>query len=183
MLKRNFAYNKGDIEYSDGGIRLICKTAGTTSTEDLVIPPNVNEVTDGTVVWSLIDISRGEAVTNYSTEEQRIGTWIDGKQLYQITLQDTMPECTEDEIRRIKTIDVHRLNMGTPVSIAGICLFNGSSIALNSVLYLTHSNTKINYCQVEVSSNNAQYSWVHISNASTALNNYPVYITLQYVKV
>ena len=59
MLKRNYAYNKGDIEYSDGGIRLTCKTAGTTSTEDLVIPPNVNEVTDGTVIWSLIDISVG----------------------------------------------------------------------------------------------------------------------------
>lgn len=59
MLKRNYTYNIGDIEYSDGGIRLTCKTAGTTSTEDLVIPPNVSEVTDGTVVWSLIDISGG----------------------------------------------------------------------------------------------------------------------------
>ena len=85
MLKRNYAYNKGDIEYSVSGVRLTCKVAGTTSTEDLVIPPNVNEVTDGTVVWSLIDISRGGAVTNYSTEEQRIGTWIDGKSLYQKT--------------------------------------------------------------------------------------------------
>lgn len=59
MLKRNYAYNVGDIEYSDGGIRLTCKTAGTTSIEDLVIPPNVGEVADGTVVWSLIDISGG----------------------------------------------------------------------------------------------------------------------------
>lgn len=63
MLKRNYAYNVGDIEYSDGGIRLTCKTAGTTSTEDLVIPPNVSEVTDGTVVWSLIDISGGGGMT------------------------------------------------------------------------------------------------------------------------
>lgn len=59
MLKRNYTYNIGDIEYSDGGIRLACKTTGITSTEDLVIPPNVSEVTDGTVVWSLIDISGG----------------------------------------------------------------------------------------------------------------------------
>ena len=187
MLKRNYAYNKGDIEYSDGGVRLTCKTAGTTSTEDLVIPPNVSEVTDGTVIWSLIDISRGwggEALTNYSLEEQRIGgTWIDGKPLYQITIQDTMPQCTEDAVRRIKSTNIHHLLIETPVSIAGICLFNGSSIALNSVLYLTHSGTKINYCQVEVGKSNTTYDWVSISNASTALNNYPVYITLQYTKV
>ena len=186
MLKRNYAYNKGDIEYSDGGVRLTCKTAGTTSTEDLVIPPNVSEVTDGTVVWSLIDISRGwggEALTNYSLEEQRIGTWIDGKPLYQITIQDNMPECPEDATPIVKTIDVHRLHIETPVSIAGICLFNGSSIALNSVLYLTHSGTKINYCQVEVVKSKTNYDLVFIHNASTALNDYPVYITLQYTKV
>lgn len=59
MLKRNYAYNKGDIEYSVSGIRFTCKVAGTTSTEDLIIPLNVSEVTDGTVVWSLIDVSRG----------------------------------------------------------------------------------------------------------------------------
>lgn len=59
MLKRNYTYNVGDIEYSVSGVRLTCKTAGTTSTEDLVIPSNVSEVTDGTVVWSLIDISGG----------------------------------------------------------------------------------------------------------------------------
>lgn len=64
MLKRNYAYNKGDIEYSVSGIRLTCKVAGTTSTEDLIIPPNVSEVTDGTVVWSLIDISRGGGGSN-----------------------------------------------------------------------------------------------------------------------
>ena len=59
MLKRNYAYSQGEIEYSVSGVRLTCKTAGTTSTEDLVIPPNVIEVTDGTVVWSLINILRG----------------------------------------------------------------------------------------------------------------------------
>ena len=57
MLKRNYTYNIGDIEYSDGGIRLTCKATGTTSTEDLVIPSNVSEVTDGTVTWSLKSIN------------------------------------------------------------------------------------------------------------------------------
>ena len=32
-----------------------------------------------------IALIMGGAVTNYSTEEQRIGTWIDGKPLYQKT--------------------------------------------------------------------------------------------------
>ena len=35
------------------------------------------------ILWNCVN--NGGAVTNYSTEEQRIGTWIDGKPLYQKT--------------------------------------------------------------------------------------------------
>lgn len=185
MLKRNYAYNKGDIEYSDGGIRLTCKTAGTTSTEDLVIPPNVSEVTDGTVIWSLIDISRGwggEALTNYSLEEQRIGgTWINGKPLYQITIQDTMPTSAQTT----KLIDISYLYVETPIAIDGFCLSSRFSFALpiNSPLAsVNHQTTRAN--SVYFNKDNADTYFKELVLIYTDIEPYygPVYITIQYTK-
>ena len=182
MLKRNCAYSQGEIEYSDGGLRLTCKTAGTTSTEDLVIPPNVIEVTDGTVVWSLIDISvgGGEAVTNYSLEEQRIGTWIDGKPLYQITIQDTMPTSAQTT----KLIDISYLYVETPIAIDGFC-FNRFSFALpiNAPLAtVNHQTTRAN--SVYFNKDNADTYFKQLVLIYTDIESYngPVYITIQYTK-
>ena len=181
MLKRNYAYNKGDIEYSDGGVRLTCKATGTTSTEDLVIPPNVNEVTDGTVVWSLIDISRGwgEAVTNYSTEEQRIGTWIDGKPLYQITIQDTILETT-------KLIDISNLYIETPVAMDGFYLPNyGHALPINASYTTTTVDppkTMTNSVYFDENRAGTHFKRCIRIRSDTYTYNGPVYITIQYTK-
>ena len=95
-----------------------------------------------------------------------------------------MPECSKEGYHRSATIEIGHLRIETPVSIAGICLFNVSSIALNSVLYLTNNNTKVDFCQVEVKKdkNKPIYEWATINNSAAALNKCPVYITLQYTK-
>lgn len=55
MLKRNFNYNVGNIDYNLDGTRLVCKVAGTTAIDPLRIPSGATEVIDGTVTWSLSD--------------------------------------------------------------------------------------------------------------------------------
>lgn len=57
MVKRNFNYNVGNIDYNLDGTRLVCKVAGKTGTDPLTIPSEATEVVDGTVTWSLLDDS------------------------------------------------------------------------------------------------------------------------------
>lgn len=47
----------------------------------------------------------------YSTEEQRIGTWIDGKPLYRITIPGTTPESinTNTNIANVSHLDIYIL--------------------------------------------------------------------------
>ena len=59
MLKRNFNYNVGNIDYNLDGTRLVCKVAGTTGIDPLRIPSEATEVVDGTVTWSLSDEGGG----------------------------------------------------------------------------------------------------------------------------
>lgn len=56
MLKRNFNYNVGNIDYNLDGTRLVCKVAGTTSSDPIVIGGGA-ELVDGTVTWQVIDDS------------------------------------------------------------------------------------------------------------------------------
>ena len=79
LIKRNTAYSLNDIVNTKYGTKLKCTTAGTTSTDPLILD-GTYPITDGTVVWEVYE----EGIT-YSTEEKRIGTWIDGKPLYQKT--------------------------------------------------------------------------------------------------
>lgn len=42
----------------------------------------------------------------YSTEEQRIGTWIDGKPLYRKVISSTLPKVETENVRVIKTVSI-----------------------------------------------------------------------------
>lgn len=60
-------------------------------------------VTDGQIL-------PGATQTNYSTSEQVVGQWIDGKPIYQKTIVSTLPTCTTDNTIAIKSVDI-----GSPV--------------------------------------------------------------------
>lgn len=66
MLKRNFNYNVGNIDYNLDGTRLVCKVAGTTGTDPLTIPSEAIEVIDGTVTWSLLDDGGADLIAEMS---------------------------------------------------------------------------------------------------------------------
>lgn len=61
--------------------------------------------------------AQGGGSVIYSTEERRIGTWIDGKPLYQKTVQVTMPTVGQDGVQSVKDIALPSLGIEN----AGFC--------------------------------------------------------------
>ena len=109
-------------------------------------------------------------IGKYSNDEKRIGTWIDGKPIYQKTIVGKTPPRTG-----INTViaDVSSWNIDKVISFEGIFMPGGST------------NIPINYY---FSSNN--YAMVHINDQSeltmilgfSEQDNKDVYITVRYTK-
>ena len=118
---------------------------------------------------------------DYSTTEKIVGTWIDGKLLYQKTIESTLPNCTTDgtEVSKLVSIGV------TAKLITGLNLITvrstGTEIATGSY-YVLDSNGGY----IRVSANNSSASsnpnivGLTLNKASWA--NSPCYITVQYTK-
>jgi hypothetical protein len=109
----------------------------------------------------------------YSTEEQVVGEWIDGKPIYQKTVSDTFPNTTAGtyNAKNIATI----LNVDNVVSIAG-----WFKTALNTFVTLpwTSATGYISKATFE-KPQNAVFLQTNASDMSTIV----AYITLQYTKI
>lgn len=107
---------------------------------------------------------------NYSTTEQVIGTWIDGKTLYQITKEETINLSSNDDVKMSNVIDVsssiiHKFDINIRLASGetfGTGVFGNSSTTLTSYacgLYISQGslrgpcvwgNTSTATCQVTV---------------------------------
>lgn len=116
---------------------------------------------------------------NYSTEEQRIGTWIDGKPLYQKTIVDTMPIVTTDKVQESKYIEVG-VSVDTPVWYEIIRIASNNS----SVIIPTAPDTEGYYCKSYFYSNSSSSEPNTIGLFSNVLSQsgQTVYITIKYTK-
>ena len=119
----------------------------------------------------------------YSTTEKVIGTWIDGKPLYQITIQDTMPTITTEGTRTTKVIDIASLSIKFCASISG-GLFDANqyeSVPINSVNNISQDIGR--FAEV-YRSNNSNTSADALFIATSRMNDSekPIYVTLQYTK-
>lgn len=56
----------------------------------------------------------------YSLDEQVVGTWIDGKPIYQKTIQDTMPTVTANGGEVSKAITFPIINIESVIEIKGV---------------------------------------------------------------
>ena len=103
---------------------------------------------------------------HYTTDEQVIGTWIDGKPVYQKTFSATLSGDSA-------SIDISNLNMERVIALEGSYDIGVTQLALNeyiasSVLTYTHINTGLNPPYIDCKN--------YVSNNST------VYITVKYTK-
>ena len=109
-----------------------------------------------------------DAGSNYSTEEQVVGTWIDGKPIYQKTITGTISALgTWNEYN-------HGIsNLGTCVDIKGIASMSGGYQWV-----FTGYRDYVTYMAVSISSTKVRF---FVSNSDTMLNQ-PIHFTIQYTK-
>ena len=113
------------------------------------------------------DIPWGGAANEYSTTEKVVGTWIDGKPLYQKTVDcGALPNKTE------KTVAYGISNLGYVVSIDGFATNLTNHYALP---FITSTGSD----QVVVSVNATN---IRVTSASDRSNITTSYVTLQYTK-
>jgi hypothetical protein len=109
----------------------------------------------------------GGGAINYSTEEQRIGTWIDGKPLYQKTFVETTPSSAN--------VDSEIISLSSDVefvhNIIGYVKTVSASVPIN-FSYASNDYVNVYYAS---SANTIQIK-------QSSYNSFPCYITIQYTK-
>ena len=110
---------------------------------------------------------------DYSTDEKVVGTWIDGKPIYQKTFVDTVADSKHISLVDInydKIIDFNAI-MEAPT--------DGTFQKLGSTLISDDGNNRAK-CYISLS---ASYGYnIAIINTNSAWNDRPIYITIQYTK-
>ena len=112
---------------------------------------------------------------DYSTDEKVVGTWIDGKTIYQKTFYDTLPTITTDGTAGSKYVDVTALNIEYATKIEGFTPTNG--ITVN-----TAWNAQGNTYNLRCSFDKADGNRLVITCDRVTFSEIPVYITIQYTK-
>ncbi len=122
------------MHYGDNGILksaeyAVNKYENAQKTENKNIDDISNEI-DNIIKNSTTVGTRNENANNYSTDEQVIGTWIDGKKLYRKVYKATTPSTSESTA----IVDISELNVDTQVNIYGSIFTpeNGSAYSLNT---------------------------------------------------
>lgn len=113
-------------------------------------------------------------MVNYSLEEQVIGSWIDGKPLYQKTIESTLPATTKDGTVVTIVINIPDTNIEKCICING---FFESDTGICTTPFITNAGY---FTKLYLSG--ANKDGVTIINGYKAFNNLPIYITLQYTK-
>lgn len=114
--------------------------------------------------------------TDYSTTEKIVGTWIDGRPVYQKTVDVTVPSTTDDTFVKGQ-YDVTSLNIDFPIKVTGVgrLVASQSCVVFDSV-FETNTGKVIKGL---IDTNNTKLTvW---TNAS-AYGNATYAVTIQYIK-
>lgn len=110
--------------------------------------------------------------TDYSTTEKIVGTWIDGKPIYQKTV-----ECGALPNNTTKNVAHNITNISEWISITGISYVNNSGKGGMSLPLVYHNSSSVNNCLLQANSENI------ILRTEGDRSPYDVtYVTLQYTK-
>ena len=119
----------------------------------------------------------GVNLDNYSTDEQVIGKWIDGKPIYRKVIQSIVPDCVTNGTSANVDIDLNILNIGQLVKLqatfigptysASIPFYSGDTPQNGVRAYLFHKTSG---------------TGVQIRNSSIAYNGFTIYVFIEYTK-
>ena len=112
---------------------------------------------------------------NYSTEEQRIGTWIDGKPLYQKTITGYKTPTTTDGTSSRTTIDVAELYIDTAVELKGLMVTTTNGFYSMPAFYGGKYYGVQTYFTKDAGT-------IIVNNSCKAYGDLDCYITIKYTK-
>lgn len=112
---------------------------------------------------------------DYSTDEKKVGKWIDGKDLYQITVSGDMPSDVTNGTYKNSFIDIDDLGIGSVVS------FNAVMFATDSFVPLFFNNQS-NYGSAAMIMKDSDKYKIRLSTQAAAYGGKTVYVTIQYTK-
>lgn len=137
---------------------------------------STNDIGIASVYGIKLGSSGGSSETVYSTEETKIGTWVDGKSIYRkvITGYKTLTTST-DGTQVINPIDVSSLNVDSVVNLGGTMT---SSVGLSMVMPVFRPGSSYGALLFFEKSSNT----VNISNFCSNFGNRDVVIIFEYTK-
>ena len=124
----------------------------------------------------------GSGATHYSTEEQVVGTWVDGSKVYQKTITATLPDTSTNGVETTNTVDIGT----TVVLILNICSVFYTNTG--SFLPVPHTTFGDPIRGARIVINNKNYTSqdnrnkILIKNSNTGWNGCPIIITIEYTK-
>ena len=119
-----------------------------------------------------------DAKNDYSTTEKVVGTWINGKTLYQITIEGTMPNVTTDGTYVSNNVAHNIPNIDLPFIVESFVLdYSDWPTTSTLVRRLPYTLNSGNQLKVSVGRSIIQYA-----SAIKAYNGSKVYTTIQYTK-
>ena len=123
--------------------------------------------------------------TDYSTTEEKVvGTWVNGKPIYQKTIQTTMPTVTTDGVLAQNDVDIPSLNADY-AQIVGGAIKDSNNVwgtALNCA-WQDGTQDKVRFCRVGIGKNGiTNNKEIYIQTNRLAYSERPCYITIQYTK-
>jgi hypothetical protein len=162
------------VTESTGALRVVNFKKAAGGGDSYVLPVASASTLGGVKVGSNLSIdangvlsATGGGGVNYSTEEQRIGTWIDGKPLYQITFNVITPSTDNDT----NIIDMTLLNIDTLIDLIGTVKSTSASLNIN----FWYSNN-------DYISTWYDYTEFSIYMKPSKYTSKPCYITIKYTK-
>lgn len=114
---------------------------------------------------------------NYSTGEHIVGTWIDGKPLYEITQSKTVPTVTTDGTAVSNNIDIG-YNLETIFIQNAFIEYSGGG----SVWPCPYYNNSMRVIKAQITENSSGLRRVQITSDGTAYNNSTLFVTVRYTK-
>lgn len=120
-----------------------------------------------------LEVAGSSSQEIYSTEEQVIGKWIDGKPLYRKVVTVTTPTANGNNI---PIMDLTSLNIERTISIIGSL---NTDNAINTVPYYVNSNTYIFF--YIGGPGNTKPGWLNVSLGPSYVNK-EVFVVLEYTK-
>lgn len=132
---------------------------------------DINDIASG-------EISNGfvQSQTCYSTEEQVIGKWINGKPLYQKTIELKTPSSGSDWVRVVALGITHYI-----VEVKGFYLYNGNRCFPITALYIPSSNDGL-LVEFNANGSSPELGSICMHAPRSETQNKDCVLTIQYYK-